>query len=72
MGTVGGAEEPRECYATHTTERAEKEALKLINGISQQFNRSRWRHCRDRMLRDGFCCSAQKVNEMAGIEPCKQ
>lgn len=28
-GNVFGVEEPRECYMTYTTERAEKEALKL-------------------------------------------
>lgn len=29
VGNVFGVEEPRECYMTYTTERAEKEALKL-------------------------------------------
>ena len=29
VGEVFGVEEPRECYMTYTTERAEKEVLKL-------------------------------------------
>ncbi|MCQ2222001.1 MAG: conjugal transfer protein TraG, partial [Prevotella sp.] len=39
VGEVFGVEEPRECYMTYTTERAEKEALKLYKrelGCSHQ------------------------------------
>ena len=39
VGEVFGVEEPRECYMTYTTERAEKEALKLYKrelGCSQK------------------------------------
>jgi conjugation system TraG family ATPase len=63
---VYGVEEPRECYMTYTTERAEKEALKLykseLNCSHQQAIEA---YCRDWAL-SGIAKSlefAQKVNK---------
>jgi hypothetical protein len=63
---VYGVEEPRECYMTYTTERAEKEALKLYKselGCSHQ--QAIEAYCRDWSL-SGIAKSlefAQKVNK---------
>jgi conjugation system TraG family ATPase len=63
---VYGVEEPRECYMTYTTERAEKEALKLYKselGCSHQ--QAIEAYCRDWAL-SGIAKSlefAQKVNK---------
>lgn len=63
---VYGVEEPRECYMTYTTERAEKEALKLYKRELQ---------CSHQEAIEAYCCDwntsgigkalpfAQKVNE---------
>lgn len=67
---VYGVEEPRECYMTYTTERAEKEALKLYK---------RELRCSHREAIEAYCCDwnesgidkslpfAQKVNEAGRV-----
>ena len=65
-----GVEEPRECYMTYTTERAEKEALKLYKrelGCSHQ--EAIEAYCRD-WNTSGIGKSlpfAQKVNEAGRV-----
>ncbi|MCD8282720.1 MAG: TraG family conjugative transposon ATPase [Prevotella sp.] len=67
---VYGVEEPHECYMTYTTERAEKEALKLYKrelGCSHQ--EAIERYCRD-WSASGISKSlpfAQKVNEAGHV-----
>lgn len=46
VGEVFGVEEPRECYMTYTTERAEKEALKLYK---------RELHCSHQKAIEAYC-----------------
>ena len=67
---VYGVEEPRECYMTYTTERAEKEALKLYK---RELRCSHWEaieaYCRD-WNESGIDKSlpfAQKVNEAGRV-----
>lgn len=76
-GNVFGVEEPRECYMTYTTERAEKEALKLYKrqlGCSHQ--QAIEVYCRDWSL-SGISKSlafAQKVNsegKVLNLQPIK-
>ena len=65
VGAVYGVEEPRECYMTYTTERAEKEALKLYKAKLQcNHQQAIEAYCRD-WNRSGISKSlpfAQKVN----------
>ena len=69
-GNVFGVEEPRECYMTYTTERAEKEALKLYKrelGCSHQ--QAIEAYCRDWNI-SGISKSlafAQKVNSVGKV-----
>ena len=76
-GNVFGVEEPRECYMTYTTERAEKEALKLYKrelGCSHQ--QAIEAYCRDWNI-SGISKSlafAQKVNnegKVLNLQPIK-
>ena len=67
---VYGVEEPRECYMTYTTERAEKEALKLYKaelGCSHQ--KAIEAYCRDWNLSgiDKSLPFAQKVNQAGRV-----
>ena len=70
VSEVYGVEEPRECYMTYTTERAEKEALKLYKselGCSHQ--QAIEAYCRDWTL-SGISKSlefAQKVNKAGKV-----
>ena len=70
VGEVFGVEEPRECYMTYTTERAEKEALKLYKkelGCSHQ--EAIEAYCRDWKL-SGIGKSlpfAQRVNQTGHV-----
>lgn len=70
VSEVYGVEEPRECYMTYTTERAEKEALKLYKselGCSHQ--QAIEAYCRDWTL-SGISKSlefAQKVNKAGRV-----
>ena len=67
---VYGVEEPRECYRTYTTERAEKEALKLYKrelGCSHQ--EAIEAYCRDWQLSgiDKSLAFAQEVNKAGRV-----
>lgn len=66
VGAVFGVEEPRECYMTYTTERAEKEALKLYKReLKCDHQHAIEAYCRDWSL-SGITKSlafAQKVNQ---------
>ena len=67
---VYGVEEPRECYMTYTTERAEKEALKLYKrelGCSHQ--EAIEAYCRDWQLSgiDKSLAFAQEVNKAGRV-----
>ena len=66
VGAVFGVEEPRECYMTYTTERAEKEALKLYKReLKCDHQHAIEAYCRDWNL-SGITKSlafAQKVNQ---------
>ena len=70
VGAVYGVEEPHECYMTYTTERAEKDALKLYKAelrCNQQ--QAIEAYCRD-WDRSGITKSlpfAQKVNEAGHV-----
>lgn len=62
---VFGVEEPRECYMTYTTERAEKEALKLYKkGLHCSHQQAIEAYCKDWNLSgiDKSLAFAQKVN----------
>ena len=67
---VYGVEEPHECYMTYTTERAEKEALKLYKReLKCSHQEAIERYCRD-WDASGFGKSlafAQKVNEAGKV-----
>ena len=63
---VYGVEEPRECYMTYTTERAEKEALKLYKSeLGCNHQQAIEAYCRDWKLSgiDKSLPFAQKVNQ---------
>ena len=66
VGAVYGVEEPRECYMTYTTERAEKEALRLYRSeLGCSHKEAIEAYCRD-WERSGIGKSlqfAQKVNQ---------
>lgn len=67
---VYGVEEPRECYMTYTTERAEKEALKLYKSeLRCSHQQAIQAYCRDWAL-SGISKSlafAQKVNQTGHV-----
>lgn len=67
---VYGVEEPRECYMTYTTERAEKEALKLYKEeLRCSHQKAIEAYCRDWNLSgiDKSLAFAQKVNSVGHI-----
>ena len=70
VGGVFGVEEPHECYMTYTTERAEKEALKLYKKELQcDHQHAIEAYCRDWEL-SGITKSlpfAQKVNQVGHV-----
>lgn len=70
VGGVFGVEEPHECYMTYTTERAEKEALKLYKKELQcDHQHAIEAYCRDWEL-SGITKSlpfAQKVNQTGHV-----
>lgn len=70
VGGVFGVEEPHECYMTYTTERAEKEALKLYKKELQcDHQHAIEAYCRDWEL-SGITKSlpfAQKVNQAGHV-----
>lgn len=72
---VYGVEEPRECYMTYTTERAEKEALKLYKSeLKCSHQEAIEMYCRDWNL-SGISKSlafAQKVNQTGHVLNLKQ
>lgn len=72
---VYGVEEPRECYMTYTTERAEKEALKLYKAERRcSHQQAIQAYCRDWAL-SGISKSlafAQKVNQTGHVLNLKQ
>lgn len=72
---VYGVEEPRECYMTYTTERAEKEALKLYKSeLKCSHQEAIEMYCRDWNL-SGISKSlafAQKVNQIGHVLNLKQ
>lgn len=72
---VYGVEEPRECYMTYTTERAEKEALKLYKAeLRCSHQQAIQAYCRDWAL-SGISKSlafAQKVNQTGHVLNLKQ
>ena len=72
---VYGVEEPRECYMTYTTERAEKEALKLYKSeLKCSHQEAIEIYCRDWNL-SGISKSlafAQKVNQTGHVLNLKQ
>mgnify|MGYP001542989080 FL=1 len=72
---VYGVEEPRECYMTYTTERAEKEALKLYKSeLKCSHQEAIEMNCRDWNL-SGISKSlafAQKVNQTGHVLNLKQ
>lgn len=72
---VYGVEEPRECYMTYTTERAEKEALKLYKSeLKCSHQKAIEMYCRDWNL-SGISKSlafAQKVNQTGHVLNLKQ
>ena len=70
VGAVFGVEEPHECYMTYTTERAEKEALKLYKReLRCNHQQAIEAYCRDWDL-SGIEKSlpfAQKVNQAGHV-----
>ena len=72
---VYGVEEPRECYMTYTTERAEKEALKLYKAeLKCSHQAATEAYCRD-WKRSGIGKSlpfAQKVNKAGKVLSLKE
>ena len=70
VSAVYGVEEPHECYMTYTTERAEKEALKLYKReLSCNHQQAIEAYCRD-WERSGIAKSlpfAQKVNQTGHV-----
>ena len=67
---VYGVEEPRECYMTYTTERAEKEALKLYKAeLGCNHQQAIEAYCRDWKLSgiDKSLPFAQKVNQTGHV-----
>ena len=70
VGAVFGVEEPHECYMTYTTERAEKEALKLYKReLKCNHQQAIEAYCRD-WNRSGISKSlpfAQKVNQAGHV-----
>ena len=70
VGAVYGVEEPHECYMTYTTERAEKDALKLYKAeLRCNHQQAIEAYCRD-WDRSGISKSlpfAQKVNEAGHV-----
>ena len=70
VGAVLGVEEPHECYMTYTTERAEKEALKLYKReLKCNHQQAIEAYCRD-WDRSGISKSlpfAQKVNQAGHV-----
>ena len=70
VGVVFGVEEPHECYMTYTTERAEKEALKLYKReLKCNHQQAIEAYCRD-WDRSGISKSlpfAQKVNQAGHV-----
>ena len=70
VGAVFGVEEPHECYMTYTTERAEKEALKLCKReLKCNHQQAIEAYCRD-WDRSGISKSlpfAQKVNQAGHV-----
>ena len=70
VGAVCGVEEPHECYMTYTTERAEKEALKLYKReLKCNHQQAIEAYCRD-WDRSGISKSlpfAQKVNQAGHV-----
>lgn len=67
---VYGVEEPRECYMTYTTERAEKEALKLYKEeLRCSHQKAIEAYCRDWNLSgiDKSLAFAQKVNSVGHV-----
>ena len=70
VGAVFGVEEPHECYMTYTTERAEKEALKLYKReLKCSHQQAIEAYCRD-WDRSGISKSlpfAQKVNQAGHV-----
>ena len=75
VSDVYGVEEPRECYMTYTTERAEKEALKLYKEeLRYSHQKAIEAYCRDWNL-SGIHKSlafAQKVNSVGHVLNLKQ
>lgn len=70
VSDVYGVEEPRECYMTYTTERAEKEALKLYKEeLRCSHQKAIESYCRDWNLSgiDKSLAFAQKVNSVGHI-----
>lgn len=70
VSDVYGVEEPRECYMTYTTERAEKEALKLYKEeLRCSHQKAIEAYCRDWNLSgiDKSLVFAQKVNSVGHI-----
>lgn len=70
VGNVFGVEEPRECYMTYTTERAEKEALKLYKReLRCSHQEAIEAYCRD-WAKSGISKSlafAQRVNHEGNV-----
>ena len=67
---VYGVEEPRECYMTYTTERAEKEALKLYKSeLGCNHQQAIEAYCRDWKLSgiDKSLPFAQKINQTGHV-----
>ncbi len=67
---VYGVEEPRECYMTYTTERAEKEALKLYKReLGSSHQEAIEAYCRDWQLSgiDKSLAFAQEVNKTGHV-----
>ena len=70
VSDVYGVEEPRECYMTYTTERAEKEALKLYKEeLRCSHQKAIEAYCRDWNLSgiDKPLAFAQKVNSVGHV-----
>ena len=75
VSDVYGVEEPRECYMTYTTERAEKEALKLYKEeLRCSHQKAIEAYCRDWNLSgiDKSLAFAQKVNSVGHVLNLKQ
>lgn len=75
VSDVYGVEEPRECYMTYTTERAEKEALKLYKEeLRCSHQEAIQAYCRDWNLSgiDKSLAFAQKVNSVGHVLNLKQ